>query len=311
MQGLDPVMDGILQKMYEVTDNSNLHELQQEAKFNAATEEAPVLPVGLGHMAQADSLSSEVPVPGRAMTKTEKNSHIDNVMNDAYKRIDAADGVGNYWSGYNYEAKDQLRRETNKVRNAASVHRSVYGGDQHVHSTAVHHHVHHRPPTVVHHHHNTKTVITTTPTIEEHTIVQPPTKVTISQPAPKARVVEQPTELKFDPWTGDATIEKHPDKVVFDKQPQVVTYTKPTPEIHVTRTPGTKTVRHETSKPYTTVSATQTSNATKKATSTTNSQGGFVDNKIDMQKEEVHSIYEQLAGFKTFKKDEDIEANMA
>ena len=28
MQGLDPVMDGILEKMYEVTDNSNLHALQ-------------------------------------------------------------------------------------------------------------------------------------------------------------------------------------------------------------------------------------------------------------------------------------------
>jgi hypothetical protein len=32
MQGLDPVMDGILQKMAEVTDNSKLKKLQKKAK---------------------------------------------------------------------------------------------------------------------------------------------------------------------------------------------------------------------------------------------------------------------------------------
>ena len=32
MQGLDPVMDGILQKMAEVTDNSKLRKLQKKAK---------------------------------------------------------------------------------------------------------------------------------------------------------------------------------------------------------------------------------------------------------------------------------------
>lgn len=39
MQGLDPVMDGILAKMQEVTDNSTLKSLQQQASA-AESEEA-------------------------------------------------------------------------------------------------------------------------------------------------------------------------------------------------------------------------------------------------------------------------------
>jgi len=34
MQGLDPVMDGILQRMMEVTDNSNLKHLQKEERHS-------------------------------------------------------------------------------------------------------------------------------------------------------------------------------------------------------------------------------------------------------------------------------------
>lgn len=32
MQGLDPVLEGVLEKMHEVTDNSNLIKLHNEAK---------------------------------------------------------------------------------------------------------------------------------------------------------------------------------------------------------------------------------------------------------------------------------------
>lgn len=36
MQGLDPLMDGILEKMNEVTDHSRLRELQSEDRLNKA-----------------------------------------------------------------------------------------------------------------------------------------------------------------------------------------------------------------------------------------------------------------------------------
>ena len=36
MQGLDPVMDGILERMQMVTDNSHLKELQADAKLSQA-----------------------------------------------------------------------------------------------------------------------------------------------------------------------------------------------------------------------------------------------------------------------------------
>lgn len=38
MQGLDPVMDGILAKMQEVTDNSTLKSLQQQASAAESEE---------------------------------------------------------------------------------------------------------------------------------------------------------------------------------------------------------------------------------------------------------------------------------
>jgi hypothetical protein len=38
MQGLDPVMDGIIEKMSEVTDNSTLRSLQQQASQADAEE---------------------------------------------------------------------------------------------------------------------------------------------------------------------------------------------------------------------------------------------------------------------------------
>lgn len=37
MQGLDPVMDGILERMQMVTDNSHLKELQADAKLSQAS----------------------------------------------------------------------------------------------------------------------------------------------------------------------------------------------------------------------------------------------------------------------------------
>ena len=36
MQGLDPIMDGILDKMRDVTDNTNLNALQSEQKAISA-----------------------------------------------------------------------------------------------------------------------------------------------------------------------------------------------------------------------------------------------------------------------------------
>ena len=168
------------------------------------------------------------------MHKSEKNDQIDNVLNDAYKRIDAQ-GYTSSTSGYNYgnqAAKDELRTKANNIRNAASIHRTITRGPvHHVHSHNEHHHIYHNPiPAVVHHHHAPKTtVITKVPATETTHIIQPPTKIETHQPPPKARIVEQPTELKFDPWTGDASIVKHPDQVVFDAQPKVVTVTKPAP----------------------------------------------------------------------------------
>ena len=70
MQGLDPVMDGILSKMQEVTDNSNLKNLQQQSSTEAEDQDA------------TDDFAS------RIVDGADKESAIQNVLESTLRRID-------------------------------------------------------------------------------------------------------------------------------------------------------------------------------------------------------------------------------
>lgn len=76
MQGLDPVMDGILEKMQEVTDNSNLRLLQKEERHTHT------------HVHSSSGVDFHYPYADFAPTKAAKDYQIGRVLDDTLHRID-------------------------------------------------------------------------------------------------------------------------------------------------------------------------------------------------------------------------------
>ena len=120
MQGLDPVMDGILEKMQEVTDNSNLRSLQQQASNNQETSDN----ADSGSLTSGFSFSDD------------KETQIQKVLENTLRRIDQSRDT--YFD--DLQAKDAAIKATLQATKAGETAKALGGGKYHQHTVHHHHH---------------------------------------------------------------------------------------------------------------------------------------------------------------------------
>lgn len=129
MQGLDPLMDGILQKMNMVTDNSNLRKIQIENDFNDATQRANE---AAADKAAVDGLVIHHPL----QFETPKDVAVRNVVRTTLKKIEH-ENIGN--PAGEAEGKITAINSIARAVDAENIRNDIRSTrpDEHTHTTTV------------------------------------------------------------------------------------------------------------------------------------------------------------------------------
>ena len=90
MQGLDPLMDGIIEKMNQVTDHSNLRQIQADDQLTKATEHLKAANAKL-ESTMAKAANDGLVVHAPQYYKTPKEVKINNKLKETWRKIEGQD----------------------------------------------------------------------------------------------------------------------------------------------------------------------------------------------------------------------------